>query len=310
MLLQKCTVVPKLLKRKDQDNYMKPYTAPAVLFEMLRSFTTLAATLNLSKTVEEIGVSRQTIRRHIDTLEDRIGHSLFVMEDRQYRLTPYGENVLQDAELLLSNAHAWLDGHSLSSDGLADIRHQMEDGSFIYAQQHKISDIWNTATPLLQKGLQCWVAAKFQLEDKAMKKIKPYIVVYRLHDKDWICVSVGEKSSYATWLGWSWAKSAIGSNFIDDPVNSEADRFLLKAYDAVSRNEGIRYDHIATEMTRKEGEAPIPVNYQRLLFACTFPDGKPAIASLIARTNRIDIPGIDIEKFKPMPQEDLMEFEI
>ena len=41
-----------------------------LLFEMLRSFTTLARTLNLSHAVEELNSTRQTIRRHISQLED------------------------------------------------------------------------------------------------------------------------------------------------------------------------------------------------------------------------------------------------
>ena len=41
-----------------------------LLFEILRSFTMLAATLNLSHAVKELGSTRQTVRRHISQLED------------------------------------------------------------------------------------------------------------------------------------------------------------------------------------------------------------------------------------------------
>jgi len=37
----------------------------AILFELLRSFTTLARTLNLSHAVKELRSTRQTVRRHI-----------------------------------------------------------------------------------------------------------------------------------------------------------------------------------------------------------------------------------------------------
>ena len=40
-----------------------------LLFEMIRSFTTLAQTLNLSHAVAELNSTRQTVRRHISQLE-------------------------------------------------------------------------------------------------------------------------------------------------------------------------------------------------------------------------------------------------
>ncbi|MEP3512466.1 MAG: hypothetical protein ABJN38_11970, partial [Lentilitoribacter sp.] len=43
----------------------KPTESHALLHEMIRSFTTLARTLNLSHAVKELGSTRQTLRRHI-----------------------------------------------------------------------------------------------------------------------------------------------------------------------------------------------------------------------------------------------------
>ena len=45
----------------------------AILFELLRSFTTLARTLNLSHAVKELRSTRQTVRRHIAQLEEMRG---------------------------------------------------------------------------------------------------------------------------------------------------------------------------------------------------------------------------------------------
>ena len=58
-----------------------------VLFEALRSFSTLASTLNLSRAVDALGTTRQTVRRHISLLEEARGEELFALIDRQYVLT-------------------------------------------------------------------------------------------------------------------------------------------------------------------------------------------------------------------------------
>jgi len=43
---------------------------PPLLYEMVRSFTVLADTLNLSQAVRLLGSTRQTVRRHIAQIEE------------------------------------------------------------------------------------------------------------------------------------------------------------------------------------------------------------------------------------------------
>ena len=57
--------------------------APALLFEMIRSFVTLATTLNLSHAVAELGTTRQTLRRHIQQLEEAMNTALFEVDARR-----------------------------------------------------------------------------------------------------------------------------------------------------------------------------------------------------------------------------------
>ena len=67
------------------------------MFEMLRSFTTLAETLNLSHAVVLLGSTRQTVRRHIQQLEEMRGEALFEVHDRQYVLTDAGDRSVREA---------------------------------------------------------------------------------------------------------------------------------------------------------------------------------------------------------------------
>ena len=91
---------------------------PALLYEMIRSYTTLARTLNLSHAVDELGITRQTLRRHIAQLEQVRNESLFSVKDRRYELTPAGEAALPTAHDLLARIETWSMGQASQIDGL------------------------------------------------------------------------------------------------------------------------------------------------------------------------------------------------
>ncbi len=282
----------------------------SVLFEMLRSFSTLARTLNLSKTVEILGVSRQTVRRHLNDLEELRGETLLEFNERKYRLTEDGQQALLEAEILLQKAELWVSKESGSVNGLLKVSVDLDGKTPFHAQRQPLARIWKSAPPLIQEGLRAWCASDFLLEAPALQKVRPYLIVYRKNRGDWICTEVGEVSSYATWLGWSWAKSAIGASFESDPLGNTADTFILEAYETVIRSGSVWYDHISTRLLRDDMEKTVPVHYQRLVFCCLFPNGEPAVASLVARTNMIEIDGLADDAFEPMPESDLMEFSL
>lgn len=289
---------------------MPEHPVPSVLYEMLRSFTTLAETLNLTQTVKKLGSTRQTVRRHITNLEDLLGSKLFQLSDRHYQLTEAGAHHLESARAILADTQAWLAGGQSAALGLQRIQLlEVEDG-WLHMQQHPLHDVWSLGPPLLQRGLETWTRSKAQLESRAMSRIRPYLVVYRWVRDHWVCVEVGDKSSYATWLGWSWAKSALGLTYESDPIQSKADRFMITAYDFVNQAGGIWYDHVFAQFPRGAGSAPEPVLYQRLVFSCAFPDQSRAVAALVARTNTIVIPHLAGRKLPKMQPSDLMEFEV
>ncbi len=283
---------------------------PPVLFEMLRSFTTLARILNLSRTAEALGVTRQTVRRHIDHLEQIKREKLFQVQHRQYAVTSAGLLCLGDAESVLAGAQSWLTGDSTTVNGLRYIKHQVDGEHPFYAQQQPVTRMWTIGPPLVQKGLQIWATSRSQLEHRAMKRLRPYLVVYRKLNNDWLCVSVGERSAYAAWLGWTWAKSAIGSALQKDMINTPADRFVIDAYNSVFQQGDVRYDHIVTQLPKQKGGPLIPVSYQRLTFACSFPDDQPAVAALLAITDRINIDGLTAKDIPANSKADIMEFDI
>lgn len=277
---------------------------------ILESFTTLARTQNLSRTVSILGTTRQTVRRHVQLLEKIKGEKLFQVHDRRYELTEFGAGALEDAEFILSRCDSWIAGHRDSVRGLARIIYNADEHRPFYAQQHPISELWRSGPPLLHSALAAWVESQAQLEHQAMHRLQPYLVAYRKRSRAWLCVSVGEKSSYATWLGWTWAKSAVGSELHEDAMHSPADEFVEEAYESACFGAGIRLDHVATYIPRTASGPPLPISYQRLLLGCHFPDGQPALVTAVARTQNISVDGVATEDLPLSPEADLMEFDL
>ncbi|MGI9373709.1 MAG: hypothetical protein ACR2OJ_14550, partial [Hyphomicrobiales bacterium] len=154
------------------------------------------------------------------------------------------------------------------------------------------------------------VEAKGDIDHPAMDKIRPYLVICRKHEDVWFSVTIGPESSNARWKGPVWAKSAIGEVVTEHLVIPGLDRFTFGAYDKVSQEGGARIDHIYSHIPKKIGGPPMPVTYQRLLLACNFPNGEPAMAALCAGTAKVSIAGLDEKDIPPAPAETLMESEI
>ncbi|MTJ03819.1 MAG: LysR family transcriptional regulator [Sediminimonas qiaohouensis] len=273
----------------------------AILFEMLRSFTTLARTLNLSRAVRELGSTRQTVRRHIAQLEEARGEQLFVLEDRQYRLTKAGREALLDALDILAHGEAWLENQSRRINGLTHIAMEGEGGWGFFLQQHPISKVWTQRAPMLRDGLRAWAMAEGELEHAELEGLRPYLMVFRKLDEEWVCVEVGQRSSYATWYGWKWERSAIGRALPSLPGGSVLARLLARHFEEMAAGHGLRYDHIHTQMARGEEGDFEPVNYRRLLMGCRFPDESFALVSLVERTYDIEIEGLPEERRLSMP---------
>ena len=62
---------------------------PSPTFDAMRSFIVLAETQNPSETVCSLGLTRQTIRRHINLLEDIRKVQLFTQQGGAYNLTDH-----------------------------------------------------------------------------------------------------------------------------------------------------------------------------------------------------------------------------
>lgn len=278
------------------------------MYEMLRSFCTVAETLSITKSVDRLGFTRQTIRRHLDDLEELLNCKLFQVSNRQYSITKDGLQYLEGARELLDDLGTWLTDKYVSRNELEKIQyHEPDPGFFYFCQQQQLVDVWDKAMPMIRDGLSAWADASAKTEHPAIEKIRPYLLIYRRNRGDWICTHVGEKSSYATWLGLTWAKSAIGQAVFDDTSNSGDKPFLVKTYDTIFYQGCPRYDHIYGKYAREENGVAMPVSFQRLMLPLILPNGDPVLGVLVGRTNdiAIDLP-TDVQ-FVPTPGEETMD---
>tara|TARA_R110002049_G_scaffold44333_2_gene129749 strand:- start:8601 stop:9554 length:954 start_codon:yes stop_codon:yes gene_type:complete len=264
---------------------------PALLFEMMRSFTTLARTLNLSHAVKELGSTRQTLRRHIAHLEDLRGAPLFHIVDRHYQLTDEGHRALPDAKELIALATVWLRGQSGTVGQLQILNARVGDWAF-FQQQKPIGSLWNDDAILMRETYRAWSMASGQIESPLMAHVRPFLIVYRHTDAGWVCVEFGEKSVYVHWFGLDFARSSIGRPIARLPAGEEFGLLMDRSFHEVESNQSARLDHIFTRMPLRESDRLVPVAYQRLILGGSFPDGSPAILSLIQPLQHVDIAGV------------------
>lgn len=276
--------------------------APALFFEMLRSFTALAETLNLSEAVRRTGVTRQTLRRHIAALEEMRGEVLFHLDDRRYTLAEGGRRALTGASEILSLGDAWAASLTGHINGLVHLSKANDVGVDYHLQQYGLGRIWETGAPLLQVAFKLWSQSMARIEDPSFQAIRPYLVIFRKVGESWVCVEVGQQSSYASWYGIEWAQSTVGLVTDSLPAGSGFARLLTLPFDEVRISESARYDHIFTEMIREKGGDLIPLAFQRLLLSVQFPNGSRGIASVVERTRNITIDGVSqdiIDRMQP-----------
>lgn len=284
----------------------------SITFDMLRAFDSLASTLNLSDTADRLGATRQTVRRHISELEEFRGGPLFSLHKQSYALTPLGEASLAGARSLLRQADRWSRGEIQSTTGhqhLEAVAFEADDGSKFLCQQHPVSAVALSGTELVQRTVMAWGAALAQIEAPAMEGIRPNLAIYRRSSEGWVCVEIGDKSTYARWFGWTWAKSAVGRLSEDDRAGSEYNRFIAEAYDRIHGEGGVRFDHLFAHLPRESSDHPVPVTFQRLLMGCVFPDGTPALAVMPSVTPKVVIEGLSAEDKSEVSQDLFREFD-
>lgn len=274
-----------------------------LLHEMMKSFTTLARTLNLSHAVKELGSTRQTVRRHITLLEEAKGEPLFSVEDRQYRLTEAGERALPEALEILARGNAWLYGQSQQIERLQYLRHNESEDWFFYQQQKPIGLIFSASSPMLNDVFQAWAISGGDLEHEAMLKVRTFCNIFRRLEGNWVFTEVGDESSFVSWFGMTRALSTVGRAMGQMPGGDEFGRLVNVAHAEVEATQSVRLDHVFTLLPKEGSQKPVPICYERLLLGGSFADRSFAMISVVRRTYDVHIEGVSQERLREMPED-------
>ncbi|MDX5403626.1 MAG: hypothetical protein LPJ93_14665, partial [Rhodobacterales bacterium] len=164
---------------------------------------------------------------------------------------------------------------------------------YYHLQQHPIARVWTDESPLMKEAIQAWALSEGQIEHPAFQGVRPHALVFRFLDDHWLCAEVGETSEFARWYGWSWARSSVGRKIDGLPGAGRFNFSAAQSYDELRAAQGLRLDHVATQMPHGPEDALRPICFSRLLLGCRFPDGSFAMVSMVDRTCEIDIPGLD-----------------
>lgn len=279
-----------------------------LLFEMIRSFTTLARTLNLSHAVEELNSTRQTVRRHIAQLEELRGERLFDVINRRYELTEAGNAALPSALSLLGHGRLWLRGQIKDVDGLMGMSYEEGSEWYYHQQQQPINVAWSNKSPLLRAAIQCWAETEGALEHPKMMQVRPYALIYRDTAAGWICIEVGEQSFYSKWWGWANARSSVGRSLNQFPFGPELARVMDVPLREVQTTRGMRIDQVVTKVPRTVGGQPEHLAFERLLLGCQMPDDSFALMVVVDRPDMIRVKGLTQSALEEMSDDIFVDF--
>jgi biotin operon repressor len=290
------------------DVVTEPGVTPALLHEMMRSFTALAGTLNLSQAVQDLGSTRQTVRRHISQLEAAMGCKLFEVEHRRYALTDHGTHALRPAQTLLDQGRVWYRGQFQDVDGMLRFSFNGGKGWIYHQQQQPMSVVWLCKSDLMRAALRAWTLAEGMLESAHLVKVRPYVLVYRAMADSWICVEVGERSFYAQWFGWSQARSSVGRNLNQFPGGEEFASLANAPFADINNGHSVRLDQVVSKMQLKDTGPMQMVAFDRLLMGVRMPDGSPAIVSVVDRSCEIRIKDLAKNILEAVPESAKVDF--
>jgi hypothetical protein len=272
------------------DNRSSP--SATISLAMLRSFVSLAGTLNLSQAAEQLSLTRQTLRRNIDALEVARGERLFRIIGKRYHLTDEGAFALPEAAHIVALSEGW--NHNTRYrlrrvDGCECASYSGPNGQVFFARQHSPGHLLQKGVPVLRKAFAAWGTSLARLDHPEMVALRPYMVIFRRIAGSWIFADVGEKSAYANWFGLQYARSAMGTLYNTDRAGAEFNSFISRAYLEIHDTGGVRFDHLYATLPRRSITDLEPVTFQRLLLGSVLPDGQRVLAMIAVITDQVDI---------------------
>ncbi len=257
-------------------------------------------TRSISSTADNLGISRSTVRSHIDRLSHELNNGEALTN--RGKLTEQGENLYARIEYELT---------AFVKNMRAIETTPIVSGPFAWAsQRHNVTllDDRQKSVPIIYHAWQAWRSGSLSLDSVQMSSLVPWSLIFRPWGDSWMLVEIGQKSSFATWFGAERAryfKSEVRQPHLTGNMSHQE---TTHAYNEVARWGTPILHHIHAKIPRFEGEENQWVSYQRLILPINWRD-EAGLAVFTARTKNIIIDTLPSNDFCPMDDELIMEEE-
>ena len=85
----------------------------------LEYYLTAAQTLSFTKTARQFFISQSAVTQQIRALEEEFDTELFLRSNNKIRLTPAGETLVQDAEMMIAKYYDAIEKVHAERDGMS-----------------------------------------------------------------------------------------------------------------------------------------------------------------------------------------------
>lgn len=98
--------------------------------DYMKEYVSLVKTCNFSQTAQKLFISQSSLSRHLAIIEDEIGAQLLVRSTHSVRVTPVGQMVFEEFQIILNHYHSIIEKASLDS---IEFVGELEIGAMYYA---------------------------------------------------------------------------------------------------------------------------------------------------------------------------------
>lgn len=106
--------------------------------DYMKEYVTLVKNCNFSQTAEKLFISQSTLSRHLAIIEEEIGAQLFIRTTHFVQVTPIGQMVFDEFQIILNHYYAILEKASMDSKEFVG---ELEIGVMYYAMDEYMSPV-------------------------------------------------------------------------------------------------------------------------------------------------------------------------
>lgn len=241
-----------------------------LLFGYVRSFVRLAYLGDVNIAAKELGVTRQSIKRHIHELENLLECELFSHIGSPSRLSERGVLWMPRAQEFIE-----LSGVFLNRRGVAKAEYQ----STQLPLRMLMRDSSNSA--LLRAVANYWMQGNQATTGPEFTKFAEHTIIYERQSGTWAAKVIGVKSAFCQWFGPEIAKSSEGKTVAEMATGSDLRDEVSFLLDGVYTRGGLHFSEVSCKLQRPNVDGRVPVLFQRLLAEYVDELERPVVVSVI-----------------------------